>query len=44
MISRIWTAVFTPKYPKGYTGRHRAGTRFTFGAGPAGSTAGEATT
>ena len=25
MISRIWDAVFTPKYPKGYTGRHRAG-------------------
>jgi hypothetical protein len=29
MISRIWEAVFTPKYPKGYTGRHRAGSVVT---------------
>ena len=24
MINRIFDAVFAPKYPKGYTGRHRA--------------------
>jgi hypothetical protein len=24
MISRLFGAVFTPKYPRGYTGRHRA--------------------
>lgn len=25
MISRLVGAVFTPKYPKGYVGRHRVG-------------------
>jgi hypothetical protein len=25
MIARLFGAVFTPKYPRGYTGRHRAG-------------------
>ncbi len=25
MISRLLGAVFAPKYPKGYTGRHRIG-------------------
>jgi hypothetical protein len=24
MISKFMEALFTPKYPKGYTGRHRA--------------------
>ncbi len=24
MINRLFGAVFTPKYPKGYVGRHRA--------------------
>ncbi|HEU0241919.1 MAG TPA: hypothetical protein VKB59_09970 [Micromonosporaceae bacterium] len=24
MISRLFGAMFTPKYPRGYTGRHRA--------------------
>jgi hypothetical protein len=24
MISKLFGAVFTPKYPRGYTGRHRA--------------------
>jgi hypothetical protein len=24
MINRMFDAMFTPKYPKGYTGRHRA--------------------
>jgi hypothetical protein len=25
MISKLFGAVFTPKYPRRYTGRHRAG-------------------
>jgi hypothetical protein len=24
MISKLFDAMFTPKYPRGYTGRHRA--------------------
>ncbi len=24
MISKLFDAVFAPKYPRGYTGRHRA--------------------
>jgi hypothetical protein len=24
MISKLFNALFTPKYPRGYTGRHRA--------------------
>ena len=24
MISKLFGAMFTPKYPRGYTGRHRA--------------------
>jgi hypothetical protein len=24
MISKMFDAMFTPKYPRGYTGRHRA--------------------
>ena len=24
MITKLFGAVFTPKYPRGYTGRHRA--------------------
>ena len=31
MINRIFDAMFTPKYPKGYTGRHRAQLAFVQG-------------
>jgi hypothetical protein len=29
MIGRLFGAVFTPKYPRNYTGRHRAPGRWT---------------
>jgi hypothetical protein len=35
MISRIFDAMFTPKYPKGYTGRHRAQLAFVRASAPA---------
>jgi hypothetical protein len=35
MLSRLLNALFTPKYPRGYTGRHRAGFAFARAAGAA---------
>jgi hypothetical protein len=35
VISRIFDAMFTPKYPKGYTGRHRAALVFVKASAPA---------
>jgi hypothetical protein len=35
MINRIFDAMFTPKYPKGYTGRHRAQLAFARASAPA---------
>jgi hypothetical protein len=35
MISKLFESMFTPKYPRGYTGRHRAEFALT-GAGKSG--------
>jgi hypothetical protein len=35
MINRLFDAMFTPKYPKGYTGRHRAQLAFVKAVTPA---------
>ena len=35
MIAKFMEALFTPKYPKGYTGRHRAQLAYAKATSPA---------